>query len=64
MKITKVESNNYKIEEMTEGKLFALWTVLETKREETGLAPVENDCWIQLNRFIEAESPKFVNVSV
>ena len=64
MKITKVGGNSYKIEEMTGGKLYALWCVLETKRQETGLTPVENDCWIQLNRFVGTDSPNLINVSV
>ena len=55
-------SNSFTIEEMTQGKILALWHPLEDKRESGGLTPVEYDCWLQLNRFVEEYMPKLVKV--
>ena len=70
MKITKVKDNNYSIEGMTMGKLYALWLCLERKRSTNievpnyGLTPVEYDCWVKLNRIVEKEAPALVGARV
>lgn len=55
-------SNSYTIQDMTGGKLLALWTPLEEKRQGGELSPVEYDCWLQLNRFVDELLPKLVKV--
>ncbi len=65
MKIVKTnEPNTYAIEDLTAGKLMALWSGLEERRKQDKLSAVEYDCWVQLNRFVEEYIPKAVEISV
>lgn len=56
------KANNYTIQDMTGGKLLALWGALEERRVTQELSAVEYDCWLQLNRFVEGFMPKLVKV--
>ena len=47
---------------ITAGELMALWQPLENVRLNSALGPVSYDCWLQLNRAMDAIAPNLVKV--